>query len=177
MASLSRRDNFQDLFDFRRDFDQLFNRFLTGWGEGSSLRGGQTALDTFAPAIEAYVDREKKRFVCRVALPGVDQKDVNIQVEGNLLTISGERKSTNERREADYAHSELSYGYFERDVALPEGIDPEQISAECRNGVIEITAPIEEQALPRRVQIKNAEGQNVKQMSASASGSGSSSSR
>jgi HSP20 family protein len=170
MANLSLRDNlFQDLFDFRRDFDHLFNRFLSGSGGSQPGRAqhGETTMATFAPAVESYVDREGKRFVCRVALPGVDPKDVNIQLQGNVLSISGERKITNERKEADFIQTEMMYGYFERDIPLPEGIDTNKLDAEYRNGVLEITAPVSAAALPRRIEVKSTEG--AKQMGASAS--------
>jgi HSP20 family protein len=173
MANLSRQENFfQDLFDFRRDFDHMFNRFLTGSQliRGTHTRGGEASpLISFAPAVESYVDRQGKKFVCRVALPDIDPKEVSIQVHGNMLTITGERKVKNEQKEADYVQSELMYGYFERTIPLPEGVEPNKVDAEYRNGVLEITAPIAAAALPRRVEIKNAEP-GSKQIGAAASG-------
>jgi HSP20 family protein len=169
MANLSRRENlFQDLFDFRRDFDHMFNRFLTGSQGRSSQGQDESRMVTFAPAVESYLDREGKRFVCRVALPDIDPKNVNIQVQGNVLSISGERKITNERKESDFVQSEIMYGYFQRDIPLPEGIDANKVEAEYHNGVLEITAPVSAAALPRRIEVKSKEG--AKQMGASASG-------
>ncbi|HXW56931.1 MAG TPA: Hsp20/alpha crystallin family protein [Candidatus Cybelea sp.] len=173
MANLSRQENFfQDLFDFRRDFDHLFNRFLTGSPVVGGTRGrvGEASpLVSFAPAVESYVDRQGKKFVCRVALPDIDPKEVTIQVHSNMLTITGERKVKNEQKEADYVQSELMYGYFERTVPLPEGVEPGKVDAEYRNGVLEITAPIAAAALPRKVEVKSAEP-GAKQIGASASG-------
>jgi HSP20 family protein len=183
MANLSTRDTiFDDLFDFRRDFDQMFSRLLSGrrghqGTQGQRQRGELAAMSTFAPAIEAFVDQENKKFVCRVALPGVDPKDVNIEVQGNVLGISGQRQFSDEQREGSFVHSEFAYGAFERDIVLPDGVDPQKITAEYRNGVLEITAPIAANALPRRVEIKAGEQQETKRMSASASSSGSSSNR
>jgi HSP20 family protein len=170
MANLSYRDSFfQDLFDFRRDFDHIFNRFLSGRQGTRTAERGEASLAAFAPAVESYVDRDGKKFVCRVALPGVDPKEVNIQVQGNVLSISGERNVSNERKEADFVQSEMMYGYFERDVALPEGVDSSKIDAEYHNGVLEITAPISAAALPRRIEIKAGEGR-AKQIGAGSSG-------
>lgn len=170
MANLSYRDSFfQDLFDFRRDFDHIFNRFLSGRQGTQPGQRSETSLSAFAPAVEAYVDRDGKKFVCRVALPGVDPKEVNIQVQGNVLSISGERNVSNERKEADFVHSEMMYGYFERDVALPEGVDSSKLEAEYQNGVLEITAPISAAALPRRIEVKSGEGR-AKQIGAGGSG-------
>jgi HSP20 family protein len=170
MANLSRRENaFQDLFDFRRDFDNFFNRFLSGWGTPLSQgRTGETPSATFVPPVESYIDRDGKKFVCRVALPGIDPKDVTVQAHNNMLTITGERKVKSERKEADYVQSEMIYGYFERTIPLPEGIENSKVDAEYRNGVLEISAPISAAALPRKVEIKHTEG--GKQIGASASG-------
>jgi HSP20 family protein len=170
MANLSYRDSFfQDLFDFRRDFDHIFNRFLSGRQGAQTGQRSETSLSAFAPAVEAYVDHDGKKFVCRVALPGVDPKEVSIQVQGNVLSISGERNVSNERKEADFVHSEMMYGYFERDVALPEGTDPSKLEAEYQNGVLEISAPMSAAALPRRIEIKSGESR-AKQMGAGGAG-------
>ena len=158
MANLARRESiFNDLFDFRRDFDQMFNRLLRT-GSQRAEHAGQISADTFVPAINAYIDKEGKKFVCQVALPGIEPKDVDIQVQGNVLSIRGQRTLTNEKKEANYVHSELVYGSFERDVLLPEGVETDKISAEYRNGVLEITAPVAAAALPRRVEVRATEG-------------------
>jgi HSP20 family protein len=171
MANLTYRDNnvFQNLFDFRRDFDHIFNRFLSsGVQGGQEQQRGNMSMATFAPAVDAFVDREGKRFVAHVALPGVDPKDVEISVQGNMLTISGERNVSNERREGDTIYNELIYGEFERTLSLPEGVDTQKITADYRNGVLEISAPLSASALPRRIEVKS--GGQQRQMAA---GSGS----
>lgn len=167
MANLSHRERlFQDLFDFRRDFDHMFNRFLTGSQGSRRLEESQSL--PFAPAVECYIDRDGKKYVCRVSLPDIDPKDVNIQVQGDTLSISGERKISQERKEADFVQSEMMYGYFQRDLPPPEGIDSNKVDAEYRSGVLEITAPIAAAALPRRIEVKSKE--TPKQIGASASG-------
>ncbi len=151
MRSLIPRDSlFQDLFDFRRDFDQIFNRFLS-W---PSAQEESTMTAGFSPAIESFIDKDAKKFHCQVMLPGVDPKDVNLQVQGNTLTISGERSTSRETKEADYLQREITYGSFQRSVLLPEGVDKDKLNAEYRNGMLEITAPIAAAALPRKVEIK-----------------------
>jgi len=164
MTNLANRDNwYRDLFDFRRDFDQIFDRFLSaspnrsGWSRGAS----STA---FIPAVNAYVDRNDKKFHCQVALPGANPKDINIQVQGDVLSISGQREVRNETNDADVVYREWMYDSFERDIPLPEGIDRDKISAEYRNGMLEIAAPISAAALPRRVEVKGP--QDTKQLAA-----------
>lgn len=165
MTNLASRDNrYQDLFDFRRDFDHIFNRFATAWPNRSS-RANDSASTAVVPAVNAYVDRNRKMFRCQVALPGVDPKDINIQVQGDVLSISGRHESTNEANDADVVYREWMYDSFERDIALPEGVDREKISAEYRNGTLDITAPISAAALPRRVEVKGS--QEPKQLAAS----------
>lgn len=168
MANLTRQEHwFQDLFDLRHDFDQMFNRFLTGSRPGQG-REESTRMTSFAPAIESYLDRDGKKFVCRIALPDIDPKDVNIQVHGNMLSISGERKFKEEHKDANFVQSELVYGYFQRDIPLPEGIESNRVDAEYHHGILEITVPVSAAALPRRIEVKSREG--TRQMSASASG-------
>jgi HSP20 family protein len=86
-------------------------------------------------------------------LPGVDPKDVDIQVQGNTLTISGER--TNSREAREFLQREITYGSLTRSLVLPEGVDRERLSAEYRNGMLGITAPIATASLPKKVEIKS----------------------
>jgi HSP20 family protein len=143
---------FQDLFDFRRDFDQMFNRMLSGWpsteGQGAEPRAG------FAPSIEAYVDKSTRTYHCRISLPGVDPKDVQIHAQGNTLSIAGERKATHNTSDVDFLQTEIWYGAFERVLTLPEGVEADKVNAEYRNGVLEIIAPVAASVLPRRIEIK-----------------------
>jgi HSP20 family protein len=90
-----------------------------------------------------------------VVLPGVDPKDVDVQVQGGTLTITGERTNTRETRDADFLQRKISYGSFTRSLVLPEGVDKDKISAEYRNGMLEITAPIATASLPKKVEIKS----------------------
>jgi HSP20 family protein len=163
MRSLIPRDTlFQDLFDFRRDFDQIFHRFLS-W---PSAQEEPVMNVGFAPAVESFIDKDGKKFHCQVMLPGVDPKDVNLQVQGNTLTISGERSASRETKEADYLRREITYGSFQRSISLPEGVDKDKLNAEYRNGVLEITAPIAAAALPRKVEIKALPGPAARHASA-----------
>jgi HSP20 family protein len=142
---------FQELFDFRRDFDQIFNRFLNG----PTTHGRHILPAGFTPSVESFIEKDTKKFHCQIMLPGVDPKDVSIQVLGNTLMISGERTSSRETNEADYLHREITYGSFERTLVLPEGVEKDKLNAEYRNGVLEITAPISAAALPRKIEVKS----------------------
>jgi HSP20 family protein len=152
MAFLTLRQSpVDDLFDFRRDFDSIFNRLLTNRSE--SRERSRTSI----PPIQAWIDNENKTYHLRVALPGVNPDEVQITAQGNTLTISGEHEASEDNEQADYLLREFSFKRFERTVTLPEGVDVGKINAEYGNGVVEITAPLSETALPRRIEIKNSE--------------------
>jgi HSP20 family protein len=143
---------FREFLDVRRDFDQMFNRFLN---LRSPQQEEQNFAEGFIPAVETSIDKDGKKFHCQVMLPGIDPKDVNIQVLGNTLTISGERSNTREVKEADYLQREITYGSFQRTIELPEGVDKDKVNAEYRNGILEITAPISAASLPRKIEVKS----------------------
>lgn len=150
---------FQDLFGVRREFDEMFNRMLTGRPWGFELPEFTTEFKkefNMAPAVETYVDKEAKKYVCRVSLPGVEPKDVQVNAQGNLLVIRGERKLTHRQKEAELFEEEIAYGVFERTLTLPEGVNTEKLTAEFVNGVLEIAAPVAAAALPRKIEVKTA---------------------
>lgn len=153
---LARRDPaLQDLWDFRRNFDDLFGRWFDtpGW-----LSGRGQALG-WLPPVECYVDQN--RYHVRLAVPGVDQKDIHVQVHGNELTISGERKRDEKISEDRFLQREFSYGAFERVIPLPEGIEPDKVQAQMTNGVLEVSAPIAEKALPRQIEVRAGQSQRA----------------
>ncbi len=153
LRSLLRRDPFNDIFDFRRGIDDVFNRFLSTpmWERAP----GVGANVDWIPAVESYIDQNK--YHVRMALPGVKAGDVNIQVRGNELYISGERKQELTPAEERSFQREILYGSFERVLPLPEGVQGEKLDAKYENGVLEVSAPLSEKAIPRRVEIKGLE--------------------
>jgi HSP20 family protein len=146
---------FEDLFGFRREFDEMFNRILNGRPWGFELPEFKKTFN-ITPAVEAYVDKEAKKYVCRVTLAGVEPKDLQIHAQGNVLTIRGERKLTHNTKEIELVEGEIFYGVFERTLTLPEGVNVEKLTAEYVNGVLEITAPVAAAVLPRKIEVKTA---------------------
>ena len=158
MKNLYTPDNFpvawfDELFGFRREFDEMFNRIASSrpWITVPEFK----KTFNITPAVEAYVDKEAKKYVCKVTLPGVELKDVEVHAQNNLLIIRGERKVTREKKEVEYYQTEITYGVFERTLPLPEGVLAEKLTAEYTNGVLEITAPVAAMALPRKIEIKS----------------------
>ena len=144
---------FDELFGFRREFDEMFNRILSNRPWNLEVPEFKKSFAWF-PAVETYVDKEAKKYVCRFTLPGVEPKDVQVHAQNGLLTIRGERKFERRVKETEAFDEEIRYGAFERTIALPEGVTIEKLNAEYTNGVLEITAPVAAAALPRKIEIK-----------------------
>jgi HSP20 family protein len=92
-------------------------------------------------------------FVLKADLPGVAEEDVHIELDDNVLTVRGERKSEHEERKQGYYRVERSSGSFARSLTLPEGVDPEAVKASFDRGVLEVQIPKPEQRKPRKVEI------------------------
>jgi HSP20 family protein len=151
MTNLAKREHeFNDLFDLRHTFDRFFNRALN---HSSSSEESSERLILAVPPIEAWVDQDKREYHLSIAVPGIDPIELNVQ--GRDLTISGEHQTSNEKKDANYLDQEFSYARFARTITLPEGVEPDKVRAEYKNGVLEVTAPIKESALPKRIEIKS----------------------
>ena len=109
------------------------------------------------PPIEAWVDREKKEYRLNIALPGVDRSDLQVSLQGNNLTVSGQPPNNQQSEDAIYLNQEFSRRRLHRTVALPDGLDLQRLTAEYNNGVLEIRAPLRESALPRQIEVANSE--------------------
>ena len=97
---------------------------------------------------------EDGKFTVRTDLPGIDPKNVDIKVVGNVLTIKGTREEKHETKKADFFRREIRYGSFERSISLPEGIKAEDLKATYRDGVLELSAPMPKEAVPKEVKIQ-----------------------
>ncbi len=113
---------------------------------------GQGGVSTWTPQFE--VKETSDAYVIKADLPGVNQDDIDINLTGNRLIVSG-RREAEERHEGDnYFAFERSYGTFTRAFTLPEGVDPDQVQAELKNGVLTLTIPKREEVKPRKISLK-----------------------
>jgi HSP20 family protein len=157
MALLERWRASRDLDRFRSEFDDLLERFgfdrdwLSRWPFERGFFGEREPAPT-RPAIESYVEGGK--FIVRTDLPGIDPKDVDIKVVGDMLTIKGSREEKRETKKTDYFRREIRYGSFERSLPLPEGIKAEDLKATYHDGVLELSAPMPKEAVPKEVKIQ-----------------------
>ncbi len=126
-----------------RLFNSLFDTATTPMPGGATRR--------WLPATDLI--ESDTHYVLRADLPGVSEEDINVQLDHDVLTISGERKAEHEDRRAGYYRVERTSGSFQRSVRLPEGIDAEAITATFDKGVLEVSVPKPEQPKPRKVQI------------------------
>jgi HSP20 family protein len=155
MFELTRRFPFGSMFEAHRELDDLFGRFLGRTGGPAPYRD-ETEPVTWWPAVESYA--KDGDLHVRVALPGVDPKDVEVTVSDTDLVIRGERKAkTGEKGGGRYVR-EFAYGSFERVLALPEGIDPGRVQAKFANGMLDLTMPAPVAVVPKKVEIQIEDG-------------------
>lgn len=143
---------FRGFRDMRSEMERMFEDMLGSRGRFPGRRGG--TVGEWTPAIDVLI--RNGNLVIRAELPGVKPEDVNVTLQNNVLTISGEHKAGSEEERGGYHVRELRYGSFQRSVPLPEGVDESKIHARFENGVLEVTVEgagaVEEQ--PRRIQIE-----------------------
>jgi len=139
-------------YDPVSEMNRVFDNMLGGLGRRS---GGQQRAEVteWAPAIDVVT--EDGDLVIKAELPGVKQEDVDITLQDNVLTVSGQRKTEQEEERGGYYVRERQYGSFSRSLTVPEGVDESKIHARYENGVLEVTvegaAQVQE---PKRIQIE-----------------------
>ncbi len=135
---------------FRSEMNRVMDRFFTNpWAlfeEDPFL-----SASGWAPSFDV-VDGENEVMV-RAEVPGVDPKEVQVTVSGNVLTISGEKKESHEEKGKHIFRSECSYGSFRRSVELPEGVDAETVTAEHANGIVTVRVRKSKAAAARRIPV------------------------
>jgi HSP20 family protein len=144
MSSLSRFEPFRGLSTLHDQVSRLFNETL--------LNGqGESALTAWAPTVDIY--ETPSELVVKADLPDVQEKDIDVRVENNLLTIRGERKFEKNVSEDNYLRVERSYGSFSRSFSLPNSVNAESIHADYKNGVLNVSLPKREESKPRQIKV------------------------
>jgi HSP20 family protein len=144
MGQLSVWSPFRELDRIARRWDPSFSRSFDDMEEVGN--------DALTPAIESYMKDEN--LVVRADMPGLDPKDVDVTILGNVLTVKGERKNEKEVKKDDYLRREVSYGSFERRMSLPEGAATDKAAATFKNGVVEITLPMAKEAVVKKIPVQ-----------------------
>src|SRR5438128_4272779 len=147
MAIIRRNDPFRDL---RALQDQLFHTFDSAY-RGSGREDEQSMVATWSPLVDFFEDSEG--ITLKVELPEVEAKDVEIQVEGNTLTLKGERKLERDDKRDGYHRIERTYGAFSRTFTLPNTVDVEHITAQSKDGVLRVFLPKKAETKPRQIKV------------------------
>ena len=134
-----------DLARLHSEVDDLFDGFFRGLDRPFFGYKAWPLID---------IAEQDDKIVVKAEVPGCKPEDIDISVKGNVLTISGEKKAGEERQEKVYFYVETSYGSFRRDLTLPGDVEPAEIEAECKDGVLSVTLPKAEKAKAVKVKVK-----------------------
>src|ERR1700732_5151362 len=147
-----------------QDRINVMNRLLR---ESYNPEGPEEALTTtnFAPPVDIYEDEHT--ITLKLEVPGIDEKDIDVRIENNTLTVHGERKIEKEEKEENFRRVERQYGSFTRSFTLPSSVDPGQVSARCDKGVLNISLAKKAEAKPTQIKV-NVGGEKTLEAKASA---------
>jgi HSP20 family protein len=144
MTMITRWDPFRELSALQQQVNRLFNESVTGRGE--------EALGTsFVPAVDVYEDEHGIRL--KMEVPGIDEKDIDIRLENNTLTVRGERKFEKEEKEENFQRVERRYGSFTRSFTLPNTVDTENVTADYDKGVLVLSLAKRAEAKPKQIKV------------------------
>jgi HSP20 family protein len=162
MTLLTRWEPFRE-FSVMQDRMNRMNRLFR---ESYNPESPDEALTTtsFAPPVDIYEDEHN--VVLNLEVPGIDEKDIDVRVDGHTLTIQGERKIEKEEKEENFRRVERQYGSFTRSFTLPSSVDPGQVRADYNKGVLKITLAKKAEAKPKQIKV-NVEGEKTLQPAAS----------
>jgi HSP20 family protein len=149
MTLLTRWEPFRE-FSTMQDRMNRMNRLFR---EAYSSEGPEEALTTtsFAPPVDIYEDEHI--ITLKMEVPGIDEKDIDVRIENNTLTVHGERKIEKEEKEENFRRIERQYGSFTRSFTLPSSVDSGQVSAHYDRGVLKINLAKKAEAKPKQIKV------------------------
>lgn len=153
--AIIRWDPYRDLITVREKMNHLFEEAVISRGEEKDL-----VSSSWTPTVDIF--ETENELVLSAEVPGINEKDIEIKIEDNTLTLRGERKFEKETKEENYHRIERAYGSFFRSFSLPLYINQDNIKAEHLNGVLKIIMPKKPELKPRKVKILTAENKNNK---------------
>ena len=151
MSAITRREPFRGFSTLQEQVNRLFDATFP-------VRTDDSALTTWAPSVDIY--ETENELVIKADLPELNEKDIDICVENNKLTIRGERKFEQKVKEENYLRIERSYGSFSRSFSLPNTVNTEAIKAEYKHGVLTVELPKRAESKPKQVKVNVANGNN-----------------
>jgi HSP20 family protein len=162
MTLLSRWEPFRE-FSIMQDRVNRINR-LSREAYGPEVPEEALTTTSFAPPVDTYEDEHN--VVLKLEVPGIDEKDIDVRIDNNTLTVHGERKIEKEEKEENFRRVERQYGSFTRSFTLPSSVDPGQVSADFNKGVLKITLAKKAEARPKQIKV-NVGGERTLQAKAS----------
>lgn len=138
---------FRHLSLLRDEIDRLFDSPLNALTSNS-----QQFLNGWLPTLDVYEDRD--HLVLKAELPGMKKEDINIQLHGDVLTLSGERKEEEVFDKAETYRAERFLGKFQRSLTLPVSVDASKVQASYKDGILTVTLPKAEEAKPKQIEVK-----------------------
>jgi HSP20 family protein len=141
-----RWDPFRDINVLQDRMNRLFEDAGRGWRSEEPA-----AANTWSPAVDIF--EAQGEIVVKAELPGMDRKDITLNLENNVLTLKGDRRFEKETKEENYHRIERAYGGFSRSFSIPATVDEEKIRADYKDGVLKIILPKKEQAKPKQIRI------------------------
>lgn len=140
-TAMDRRED-NPFFDLHRRMDDLFADFFAGFGEDTPWPRGLTVSQRAFPVMpKVDVAETDDEVVVTADLPGMDEKDLNVTLDADVLTIRGSRKEEKQDKKSSYHLIERSYGEFHRALQMPAGVDSDKIKAAFKKGVLRVTLP------------------------------------
>lgn len=136
--------NFRDVF-FPKGFNTLFNEL---WNDEAL----QSSVNFFRPSVD--IMETEHQFEIHLSIPGLKKEEIKIDLKNDVLTISGERKQKEEKKDAKYLVGEIRYGKFSRTFHLPDNVNRDQIEAAFNDGILEVVIPKAEEEKPKAISIK-----------------------
>ena len=127
------------------------NRFFDNSYTRTGFNDDEIEMTNWHPMVDIY-DRDEK-IVIKAELPGLEKKDISIDVKDRVLTLKGERAYGNETKDEKYYRRERAYGKFQRSFTLPDGLDPEKINADYKDGLLSVEIPKPEKEEPKQITI------------------------
>jgi HSP20 family protein len=146
MTVPTRFEPFREFATLQDRINRVFRDSYSGEGRDESL-----TTSSFAPAVDVYEDEHK--VTLKIEVPGIDEKEIDVQVENNILTVHGERKIEKEEKEENYRRVERQYGSFTRTFTLPTTVETESVSATHDKGVLKIALPKKAEAKPKQIKV------------------------
>src|SRR5256714_9856951 len=142
---VTRWDPFRELATLQNRVNSLFQDY------GRTGQDELTTTGSFVPAVDVYEDEHK--VTLKLEIPGIKQEDVDVRLENNTLTVRGERKFETEEKEENFHRIERRYGSFSRSFTLPNSVDPENVKADYRDGVLNIELAKRAEAKPKQIKV------------------------